>query len=140
MSAALKADDVFNLADFQTMETTFTTIKNLTTRTEPDALPSVRLVEIGEKSLAFELEKNCGAKGHSLIIALKITCPVKGGPAKTAKFEATTTVRSFEQQDDGTYRYEVELLQFEEKGWQQFLALFSSRQNEINEFLAAVKG
>jgi hypothetical protein len=140
MSATLKAEDIFNLADFQTMETTFTMIKNLTTRTEPESLAGVRVVEIGEKSLAFELEKNCGAKGHSIILGLKITCPEKGGPAKVVKFEATTTVSDCVKQDDGTYRYDVELVQFEEKGWQQFLELFNSRQNEINEFLSAVKG
>ncbi len=141
MSAALKAEDIFNPADFQSMETFFTKIKNLTTNTEPESLQDVHIMEIGDRSLAFDIDKNCGAKGHSLNIILKLVCPTKPGvPAKSVVFEANTTIRATEQLDDGGYRYDIELLQFEEKNWQEFLSLFQSRQNEINEFIAAVKG
>ena len=102
MSAALKAEDIFNPADFQSMETFFTKIKNLTTNTEPESLQDVHIMEIGDRSLAFDIDKNCGAKGHSLNIILKLVCPTKPGvPAKSVVFEANTTIRATEQLDDG---------------------------------------
>lgn len=135
----LDAGDVFEPSAFQSMTSAFTVIKNLTTRTEAEEPGEAAICEVRDQGICFEVGKSIGAKGHSLMLAIMVTAPSKKGPV-TVKFEATASIKSIEITPDGGSRIDVDFVQYEEKGWQKVLSLYSARQEEINQFLSMVKG
>jgi hypothetical protein len=97
----------------------------------------MKLVEVYDRGMTLEIpEKSC-AKNHNLMLDMKIILP-KG--KKEIHFPATVSVIDIESTGEGTDTVVVKLLQYEEKEWQEFLNGYSSRQDEINEFLKAAKG
>ena len=140
------AADVYNPKDFESIRLTVH-FQNLTTRTEVKDKSKASLVEIGDKTLVFELPaRSCNEK-HNVMVKISRTEKIKDGADKSKKapkeqelLNVTGKVRSLEEVDEETVRIEVECMQFDEKGWNALLALYASRQAEIEKFLAAARG
>ena len=136
-------EDIFNPIQFKSISVTFKKVQNLTTRTCVAKPETVNILEFDAHSLLIEILENCGAKGHSIMIDLEYTVP-HGAPGnntvETHIFSATAQIISKEPCDDGSFRFGLQMVQYEEKSWQTFLDSFQGRQESINEFLKATRG
>lgn len=140
------AVDVYNPKDFESIRLTVH-FQNLTTRTEVKDKSKVSLVEIGDRTLVFEVPaRSCNEK-HNVMVNISRAEKVKEGTDKAKKTQkeqellnVTGKVRSLDAVDEETVRIEVECLQFDEKGWNALLALYANRQAEIEKFLTATRG
>ena len=133
-----ESDDIEGLLSsdsFESIEVKLS-ILNSTTRMEFKTDPAPKFTEITDGGMVLEAAQRSCAEGHSLLVEAKATAP--GG--KSASINATVRVDSVEASKAGTERITVSLVQFGEDQWQQFRAIFSSRQDDINRFLAAARG
>lgn len=139
----LDPEEVFSPVQFKSINIRFKKIENLTTRTKVVDLVAVKISEYETKSFVIETPENCGAKGHSLMIEFEFVAPPATFESKHGSrgtITATATIVGKSQLDDGFFRFDLNLVQFEEKSWQHFLDAFSARQDAINEFLKNTKG
>jgi hypothetical protein len=133
----VEAEDVFKAADFRSMKFVVT-FQNITTRTEILDSPTIGIIETADKSITLEMpKKTCNIK-HSVMILIK---KVDYEANKLAEvFGATGRVLGTENVSEEFDKVTIALIQFEEKSWNDFRGLMSSRQEEINRFFASVKG
>ena len=137
MSNDESTDGIFRESDFHSIKLGIA-VKNLTTNTEISH-NKVHLDEFGDHSLILELPLKCCNKKHSLMLSIEKMHHQT--PAKNEHlFDATGSVIEMEETDEGTVRVTVKLVQYEEKAWDDLLKIYSSRQDEITKFIAAVKG
>ena len=139
MSTAEKIEDdvVFNPEDFQSIRLAVY-FKNLTTRTEVKSQSTTPLVEIGDKTLVFELPaRSCNAKHNALVEIKKIEAKTN---KETSILSVTGKVKSIEELEDSTMKVEFDCIQYDEPSWEKLLSLYSSRQSEITDFLKSIRG
>lgn len=98
-------------------------------------LENIRIVEFLENGLVLEMPQKACAKGHSLVIHVRVD-RIKG----VLKFDTTSKVVEIEKQPSGEELVTTQFVQFKEEEWKMFQELYSGRQNEIFEFFQAVKG
>lgn len=132
----INAEDVFNLADFQSIRL-YIEFKNTTTRTETN---KVALVEINDKKLVLDIPpRNCNERHSALIDIYKYD-----GNEKNKKnhkvLSATGKVIKVEEGDEDNVRVTFECFQYDDKSWSAFLNIFNNRQDQINRFFKNVKG
>ena len=133
----IDACDVFNPADFVSLRLGIS-LQNLTTRTTVTNSRKISIIEIGDRSLTFEMPMGSCNIQHSVLFEIsKIDAKTK---KFTPLFKATGKVSDFEKLEDARVRVVVDMIQFDERGWNDFLSIFNNRQEEITQFLAAVKG
>jgi len=133
----IEADEVFNAADFQSIKLSVQ-FKNLMTGIDVKNSAEISLMEIGDKALVFEIPaRSCNVKHNVMFhIGRSDTKSKKSEPM----FSATGKVSDLENLDEGRDRVTVDLVQYEERELADLMALFSSRQEEIENFFAAVRG
>ncbi|MBI3544459.1 MAG: hypothetical protein HY075_14400 [Deltaproteobacteria bacterium] len=141
----IKADEVFNANDFESIRLHIY-FSNTTTRTEIRDPKKNELVEIGDKWLVFELPSKCCAKQHSVLIEItrsskKSERGPKDKPDKEIDLLSVTgKVHHVQDLGEDRWRVTIECVQFDETEWTSLLNMYSSRQAEIEQFFAAVKG
>ncbi len=127
-------DGSFNSA-FQSISVEIA-LTNTTTRTSTKQGSQVKLIEIGDQAIALEVPPKTCAKGHNLLFVLRLW-----RPGATKPFAMTATGKVEEVQAlEGADRADIILVQFDEAEWKQVLTAFTSRQDEIEEFLKAARG
>ncbi len=133
----IKADEVFNASDFESIRLVVH-FQNITTRTEVKDKKSAQLIEIGDKWLTLELpSKSCNDR-HNVMVDVKRAG--KGKQKDVDILSVTGKVFSVEDLGDNRMQVVVECVQFEERRWNDLLSLYANRQAEIQKFFAAVKG
>ncbi|MEW6055876.1 MAG: hypothetical protein AB1540_04605 [Bdellovibrionota bacterium] len=133
----VEAEDVFDPKQFQSIRLEIE-FKDLTTGTEVRDHGRISLQEISEKTLVLEVpEKSCNAR-HNVMI--KIKQPDKKQKKGAEFFSVTGKVIQLEEAGEASLRVTVEILQFDDKSWNDFQNLFLNRQTEIENFLKAAKG
>jgi hypothetical protein len=111
-------------------------LTNTTTNTSVKEPGAMSIVEFGEQSLTLEVPARTCAQGHNLLIEMKIISP---GVARVISFSATGKAEDVEKIDD-TERVSIGFVQFDEEEWRHVLLVFSSRQQEIEDFLKSSRG
>ncbi|OFZ79420.1 MAG: hypothetical protein A2583_02950 [Bdellovibrionales bacterium RIFOXYD1_FULL_53_11] len=134
-------EPLINPDDFNSIQTTIS-IMNVTTRMEikpkkfgPEEI-GIKLIEFMGMELVFEIPANSCAPGHNVLIHIEATGPDK----KKVQFNTTAKVTELEDPGDNRHTIKVSLLQYDEMSYNDFNSLFSSRQQEIEEFFNGVKG
>lgn len=127
---------LLNVADFESIQIEFD-VTNTTTGTLFRKNVSIRVAQIGERGMHLEVPRRSCAMGHSLAIKLHIRNIPR---ADDLEFEATAKVETLETFEQGGDSIGLQILQCDERQWQRFLEIFSSRQKEIEEFFAAARG
>ena len=134
--AALPPDVVLAVSDFESLKIKFD-ISNTTTNTKFRDVETIRLIELLEQGMIIEAPGRSCSNGHSLMLTITVNIPLK----KPLKFTSTAKADAIEHlEDTGEDRITLSFVQFDEKGFDDFCALFSSRQSEIELFLAAARG
>ncbi len=132
----IEAGDVFNPKDFQSVKLRIS-FENLTTKWKPPIDENLGILEIGDKQLVFELPLKSCSNGHSGFIK------IESYNYETKKFQelftSTGKIVDAESTDD-TIRVTFDLVQFDEKSWNDFTTTFAKRQEEIMRFFQMVKG
>lgn len=145
---AAKEELVLDPADFRSIEIHLE-LYNSTTNTEikagkrfyggksvadPDA--KIELVEFTDDGLVIDAPKRACASGHVLMIRIR----TKGSKAEDdMDFEVRGTVTAVATEDESRDIITLRLSDFEEYDWYAFQRVFSKRQEQILEFLEAVK-
>lgn len=115
--------------------------KNHTTGVTIPIKPQILLIEIGEQSFVLEIPKRSCAQNHLLTLKIEVESPnTKKQFAFDCTAKVTELMSSKSSSNETTDEAHCELVQFEEKTWLDFRAIFSTRQDEITEFLSGVKG
>ena len=128
-------EELINVNDFESIQIQIQ-LKNLTTKTEPKKGSVVRFIEFLDRGMVLEVpQKNCN-KSHHLILDIQARAPGK----KDIEFSVTAKVDDLEHLEGGTDQVSMSVIQTDEKSWADFNKLFSNRQEEIEKFLAAVRG
>lgn len=133
----IDAKNIFNPNDFKSI-TLEVFMKNLTTHTETNDPSLISLVEIGERTLIFEFPaRSCNVK-HSLFLEIRKLEP---GEVKSSEIcSLTGKVIEAETMSESEMRVVVEAVQVDEESWNRLEKLYSSRQEQITQFLLAVRG
>lgn len=137
MDQKTDAGEVFNAKDFESIQLRIS-FKNLTTRTETKSTDQVSLIEIGDRTLYLELpERSCNVK-HSVMVDIS---QIEKG-LKTLKPLLSVTGKISQVEDVGEHLNQVSIhcLQFDEESWKKLVNIYAARQEEINQFLATVRG
>jgi hypothetical protein len=108
-------------------------VRNTTTGAETRKDFAIRLIEVGEKSIVLELPRKSCAMGHGMSIEVDVYEP-------NLHLSTTARVVAVETFDSGGDGVTLNLMQYDDKTWQEFLKIFSARQREIEAFFSAVKG
>ena len=141
---APSASELIEFDDFQSVELQIA-VENMTSHTKiadgTSKGPRVDLVELAERGFTVNLPRASCASGHNLMIEIAVIQP----PSKRMKFSATTKVELVEKNSEvkgnkEPERVELSLIQFEEEAWERLKTLFTSRQNEIEDFFKAARG
>lgn len=132
LSRNLKAEEVINLDDFKSLrlDLIFTNGSGVAFN------QGVVFNEIGEKEIMLQVPgKSCAADQNVMLVVYKDQKERHSKPI----LSITGKISSWAMVEDGNIRITIQLVQYEEKEWDRFLALFSSRQNEINAFLESMR-
>lgn len=132
----LDSEQILDPKDFVALKFSVS-FENLTSRTKLSP-ESASLEEMGKSSVILGLPDNCCSTEHSVMIKISQIGP--GAPAKATPFVATGKVTEIEAAADQRVRALISLVQYDEQSWKTFHAIFLNRQDEINKFIAAVKG
>lgn len=132
--------DLFDLADFESLEITLY-FQNLTTDKIVEDITKVTIIEVGEKHFILGLPAwACDIGAHILLKIYKVEKPSR---EETPLFNTTAKVDEVQAADQNQGQSMImarlDLLQFDKKSLKDFLALFSKRQEEISQYLAAGK-
>src|SRR3989338_7380544 len=140
-------DDLINVNDFQSMElkismlntTSQTDVKDDTKKIELAKLdgsytPSIKLVEFLDKGMQLEVPARACSKGHILLLNFKVL-----NSSKNIEFSASVRVLEIKPLINGNESIVVNLLKYDQTAWNNLQQLFNNRQEEINDFLKAVK-
>jgi hypothetical protein len=145
-NAPIDAADVFKATDFQSIRLKVYFINN-TTHTEANS-EHCTLEEMGDKILTFGIPaKSCNTK-HNVMCSIRKIDP--GSKHETEIFSFTGKVKAIELLEDvetigieeevEIVRVVIECLQYDEESWKALEKIFSTRQDEINEFLKSARG
>ena len=122
-------------SDFETAEL-IVSLENPSTSTALNDPSLIRVSELQEKAIVFEIPGKKFAKGHSIL--LNLTCKgLKDTPPIHLK--STGKIVSCEPMPDGTDQIVVSLVQYNEKYWDDIKEAFSRRQDEILKFFQTIK-
>lgn len=133
----IKAEDVFNPKDFQSI-TLEITMKNLTTQTEIKKPGLISLVELDEKKVTLQFPaKSCNVK-HNIFVDIRKKDSDSAHCKDLCSF--TGKVLEAESVGDNALRTVVDVIQVDEQSWQNLLNLFAARQEQISQFLKSVRG
>lgn len=104
-----------------------------TTRNSPIDQPNfkIQFLEFTDDGLVLELPNASVQKGHFVTLRIDWT----DAEENQGTFHSGGKVTDF---DKG--RTVIQLLEYDQAAWEQFQGLFSSRQDDILKFLAAVRG
>lgn len=121
---------------------------NVTTKTEvaegkrylgdqlqKDSGAKIDLVEFREDGMVLEVPARSGAVGHQLKITLNTE-----GAKENLDVTFIVTVTAVEKMSPTRDQYEVKFNEYDPKIWKELQAIYSVRQNEIENFLKAAKG
>jgi len=126
---------VFNPADFESIKADIK-FKNLTSGlNEAARSPQVQLLEVLPQGLIVSVPSKRCAFGHH--VDLDITVESQG---KSVHFQGTAKVVTHDKEDHESDRIGVEFMQLNLNEWNNFLAVFGQRQNQIEAFFKGVKG
>lgn len=112
-----------------------TKIRNLATNMDlplPLGKPA-EVVDCGDKSLSFVTTK-IAAQGQ----VISLTGVVQNAEA-SEKFEATGTIAAMVEQQDGLFRFEVQLSQYNKSQWKHLLQLLQNNQNRADAIFASIR-
>lgn len=134
---SINAEDVFNPKDFQSISLQIT-MKNLTTQTEIKDPGVISLVELGDKKITVEFPaKSCNIK-HNVFL------DIKKKDSQTEYYDdlcsLTGKVVEAEAMEPSELRAVIDVIQVDELSWKKLQEIFTSRQEQITEFLRAVRG
>jgi hypothetical protein len=118
-------NDLFNPADFESLELEIH-FRNLMTNFDVEEVDKIAVIEVGSNTLTISLPQGSCAEGHHVMIEILHT--------GEQLLKATAKVRNLSPTDDGCQAALLELLQFDNKSWADFLKIFSKRQEEISTF------
>ncbi len=139
MSNAARNDEpsIFNPEDFRSVRLTVH-FKNLTTRTESKSVSTTPLVEIGNKTLVFELPaRSCNEKHSALVEIKKVDHDMQ---KEISVLSVTGKVKEIEELGEGSMKVTLDCIQYDEPSWDALLNLYSKRQDEITNFLKSIRG
>lgn len=139
----LENNNLFPLSsdDFKSIEMK-TTFVNTTSRTSPPkgSEHDPVVVQLSDRSFALEVPAKTCAGGHNLMITIELKNVNREDFSKKVRFVCTAKVVSMLPLPKDRERIIVNLMQFDEKSWNDFREVFEARQKEINQFLEACKG
>lgn len=134
-------EELISLGDFKSVELGIS-VENSTSRTKIGADKGARLVEFLDHGFILEVPKTTCAQGHSLIVRIARKdapeSPVISVTGKVVKLEKNAKTDDGEEPE--FMQAEIVLVQFDEAEWDDFKALFSNRQAEIEKFLTGARG
>lgn len=140
MSNAVRNNDessIFNPEDFHSVKLAVY-FKNLTTRTEVKSASTTPLVEIGQKTLVFELpSKSCNTNHSALVEIKKID---HASQKEISVLSVTGKVKEIEELGEGSMKVIMDCIQYDETSWEALLSLYAKRQDEITNFLKSIRG
>ncbi|MGE4234623.1 MAG: hypothetical protein AB7F43_14990 [Bacteriovoracia bacterium] len=127
MSTSQEQDDnMLDLKDFQSIDIEFLVENLFTKATIRGAPPEIAVLEIDESNFSLSLPNTfCNVKQHLMLEVFHEGQEV---------LRATANVKKKEDQKDGTAHYHLKLVQFDNKSWEKFMGLYTSRQEEIDNF------
>lgn len=108
------------------------------TKEELGELPeerSILLSDYDESVLYLEMQANSCSKGHTL--SLYVLLPTLDD---RPEFRFICTVQGANPLPDNRIEVKAKLVSGQETDWKVFTEIFSSRQNEIDDFFKAAKG
>jgi hypothetical protein len=124
-----------NPSDFVSTQLSIELFNN-TTRTRPRSDTLVKLVQFLTNGMVLEIPAKSCAHGHNLSLKIRATLPNKS----ILEFDSTAKVDSHENLDPECDEIAITLVQFDAAKWNALTQSFASRQAEIENFFAAVKG
>jgi hypothetical protein len=95
----------------------------------------ITLIELLDQGMILEVPGQSCAQGHNLLITVE---SLNTKPPIT--FQTSAKVMKMEKVSDDRDTIEINLIQFDDTGWQALKGLYGNRQNEIEEFFKAAKG
>ncbi len=99
-----------------------------------DGNAEIIVTEFLENGFALELPSKTCSTGHNVMINI-----IAAAPTKIVNVSFSAKVTSVEHLDPKRDLVALKLVQFDEVSLSEFEQLFSSRQEEINQFLNSVK-
>jgi hypothetical protein len=126
--------DFIDAEDFRSLELSVK-LENSTSHTRLKPGEIARVLEILEEGLVLAVPRRTCAQGHSLAIEIEVRAPGK----EPWTFAAALKAEECETVGDED-RVLAKLANFSQQEWARFNAAFASRQDEIEDFLAAVRG
>lgn len=131
-------EEILQASDFQSVRFSVQ-LQNLTSSTPLIEGSQISLLELDEnKMLVLGVPRKSCNTGHHLSLDINRMDPNNDNNQNI--FHTTAKVIALEDHGEGYARITVSLIQFEESKWHEFLNLQANRQDEINQFLATVKG
>lgn len=118
-------DDLFNPADFESIDLVVL-MKHTATGKIWDEKSKIAIIEVGDQMLTLSLPANSVTAGTNVMIEIY--------HGENMLLRSTAKIKSVSEASVGTMSAQVELVQFEMKTWEDFLKVFSSRQEEISRF------
>jgi hypothetical protein len=141
-------DDFIRVEDFNSIRLHLQ-FKNITTKTElrdgvrfyagekQEAGDSqeIALVEFLDGGLVVEVPPRSGAEGHQISITV-----LTEGVDPEIKFVGSGAVEDIAPVESGRERFAILFTEKDDGAWNAILSIYARRQQEIMDFLAAVKG
>ncbi len=127
---------LFDLNSFKSLKTQVSAKNETSGMTFQSPRYSLDLLEFDENSVTLSLPKNSCAEGQNLSFELILERPGES----MIRFDSTGKVLEVERSGDGSLRVKVELVQYDERAWREFLKTYENKQKQINEFIQAAKG
>ncbi|MBL7714833.1 MAG: hypothetical protein JNL01_05150 [Bdellovibrionales bacterium] len=120
---------------FESMKLVVTSVVHAHTKVAFKDPSQFNIIEFSENELLIELPSKSYATGHYLMINLE----VKGSKTPFKTLEIEGKIESLENLD-GADQIRFSMSQFDHSEWDKIRAAFSSRQADIQNFFASVKG
>ena len=112
--------------------------RNLTSRTELGDPSKIALSEFDAESVSLELPKNSGSIGHGVLV--EIFRAESRVSKRCMVFTGTGKIETLADLENQSQLARIKLVQFDSQSWDDFLGVFSSRQDEITMFLDSSRG
>lgn len=120
---------------FESMKLVVSSIVHAHTKVAFKDPSQFNIIEFSEKELLMEIPPKSYAIGHYLMLKLD----VKGSKTPFKTLEVEGKIEALENLD-GADQIRFSMSQFSHAEWEKIRAAFSSRQEDIQNFFASVKG
>jgi hypothetical protein len=128
--------ELVRVSDFESLNFKFH-IENTTTKTTVKSSDDIEMVEMLPQSLVLQIPQRSCAKGHHLMLKLKLYVPGK----TRVHFTFTAKVEKLEAvPESGMDKVSIAFIQYEEAEWKAICQIFEDRQNEIFNFFQGARG